>query len=1058
MKPRRVSATLAALSLVSVMLVSGPAADAQSPQQRGPGGQGGQGRGPGGSPGSPGGGPAPMQRQATEADVDTLLDDSLVSDPARIEAARQKAAEEPPAGADADALTRFYSVRGQAARLAGNQGQYLEDMRRAAEHARKAQNVDRVQVLVQLANAESQSGRAIAAVRATEEAIRENPASFRNRLITLNADLARYQLNVGNIPGADAAVAQIRQLRREMENNPRFGQNQGAQQVLAQGVGAIAAVLERKGQLAEAEAGYREARQMLIHLRDPARFQGRISALQGSLANNLRLQGRLAEAENEARALLVENQRSGGTATAATARALLNLGNVLAAQGRFTEAEGLARRAIAIFDRVGQTGALSPRQVLAGILAEQGKWAQAHQEFEALRGAFRSLPEQFANLTRRNPFPGVALLHIGKPAEALTYLKAFYDRTREELGDRHFVTAEARGFYAMAMAATGNAATAIAEYRAAAEILLTRSREASEVDDSGTVSAADQRARMIVDGYIDTLADAVASGGTARLGFDPVAESFRLADAVRGRSVVRALSASAARAAATEPALTDIARRAQDLEKQVSALNGLLANAISARAQDRDEDSIRTLRRHIDGLRDERGKLTAEIERKFPDYARMVSPAPATVADVQKTLRPGEAMLAVFSGQRRTYAWAVPKAGPATMAVAPLNRDGLAAAVAQLRKALDPNAQTLDDIPAFDVAEAHRLYAALLQPAEAGWREAKTLFVVPDGALGQLPLALLVTAPTTFAATDADGVPFSRYRSVPFLAKRVAVAQLPSVGSLAALRAVPVPRGERKAFVGFGDPWFNKEQAMEGARDLAAVQTPGLTTRGIPIRLRSAPKSNDYSAEYGQLPRLPDTADEVRSIAAALRADAGDVILGAKASPTTVKQMDLRNRRIVMFATHGLVPGDLSGLGQPALALSAPDVTGNPADGLLTVEDILALKLNADWVVLSACNTAAAQGAGAEAVSGLGRAFFYAGTRALLVSNWPVESSSARELTTDLFRRQAETAALPRAEAMRQAMLTLIDGPGLKGADGRALFSYAHPIFWAPFSLVGDGG
>lgn len=1054
MKPGRVLTSLTVSIAIALMLLS-TAADAQPQQPRGPGqgpGAGQQGRGPGGSDGS-----APMQRQATEADADTLLDDGLVTDPARIEAARQKAAEPPPAGADADTLTRFYAVRGQAARISGNQQQYLADLRLAAEQARKSQAVDKVQVLMQLAGAESQVGRAAAAVFAIQEAIRENPASFNNRLVTLNAELARYQLNAGNIPGADEAVARIRQLRREMENNPRFGQNQGAQRVLAEGVSAIASVLERKGQLREAEAGYREARQMFIQLRDPGRLQGRINTMQGNLANNLRLQGRLAEAENEVRALLVENQRSGGTANAPTARSLMTLANVLAAQGRFTEAEGLARRAISIFEQVGQMNNFGPRQTLAGILAEQGKWASAHQEFEALRRATRNRPEQFANLTRRNPFPGVALLHAGRPADALAYLKAFYEKNREELGERHFIAAEARGFYAMALAANGNADGAVAEFRAATEILLTRSREASDVDDSGAPSAADQRTRMIIDGYIDVLAG--VSGGATRLGVDPVAESFRLADAARGRSVVRALAASAARSAASDPALGDIARRMQDLEKQISALNGLLANAISARAQDRDESAIQGLRRHIDGLRDERGRLSAEIERKFPDYARLVSPDPATVADVQKTLRPGEAMLAVFSGQKRTYAWAVPKTGAASMAVASLNRDGLADAVAKLRKALDPNAQTLDDIPAFDVAEAHRLYTALLQPAEAGWRDAKTLFVVPDGALGQLPLALLVTAPTTLPASDPDGVPFSRYRNVPFLAKRVAVAQLPSVGSLAALRAVPAPRGERRAFVGFGDPWFNKEQAAEGARDLAAVQTASLTTRGIPIRLRSAPKSSDYSAEYGQLPRLPDTADEVRSIAGALRADAADVILGAKASPTTVKQMDLRNRRIVMFATHGLVPGDLSGLGQPALALSAPEVTGNPRDGLLTVEDILALKLNADWVVLSACNTAAAQGAGAEAVSGLGRAFFYAGTRALLVSNWPVESTSARELTTDLFRRQADAAGgLARAEAMRQAMLTLIDGPGLKGPDGKTLFSYAHPIFWAPFSLVGDGG
>lgn len=163
-------------------------------------------------------------------------------------------------------------------------------------------------------------------------------------------------------------------------------------------------------------------------------------------------------------------------------------------------------------------------------------------------------------------------------------------------------------------------------------------------------------------------------------------------------------------------------------------------------------------------------------------------------------------------------------------------------------------------------------------------------------------------------------------------------------------------------------------------------------------------------------------------------------------------------RKVIAFATHGLMPSDLNGLDQPALALSAPDVAGGIGDGLLTMDEILALKLNADWVVLSACNTAAGEGAGSEAVSGLGRAFFYAGARALLVSNWPVETVSARLLTTDLFKRQADHPDLTRADALRQTMLALMDSAGQRDASGKLQFSYAHPMFWAPFSLVGDGG
>jgi CHAT domain-containing protein len=122
------------------------------------------------------------------------------------------------------------------------------------------------------------------------------------------------------------------------------------------------------------------------------------------------------------------------------------------------------------------------------------------------------------------------------------------------------------------------------------------------------------------------------------------------------------------------------------------------------------------------------------------------------------------------------------------------------------------------------------------------------------------------------------------------------------------------------------------------------------------------------------------------------------------------------------------------------------------------MEEILTLKLDADWVVLSACNTGAGSGAGAEAASGLGRAFFYAGTRALLVTNWSVHSQSARELVTDLFKRQADDPKLTRGEALRQAMMALVDGPGYLGADGKTEFAYGHPLFWAPYSIIGDGG
>jgi len=384
----------------------------------------------------------------------------------------------------------------------------------------------------------------------------------------------------------------------------------------------------------------------------------------------------------------------------------------------------------------------------------------------------------------------------------------------------------------------------------------------------------------------------------------------------------------------------------------------------------------------------------------------------------------------------------------------------LNATVTKLREALEPQAAMISDIPAFDVKRASELYDQLLRPLESSWKPAKSLIVVTNGALGLLPLSLL---PTAAAEVKADDDPlFASYRNVPWLARTHAVTLVPSAAALQTLRKLPPGKATRQDLVAFGDPYFNKEQADAAAQPENPVQVAdaSIVTRGVPLKRRNSPQLDGVnSAQLGLLPRLPDTSEELKSIALALQADPTKVLnLGKEANEKKVKSMDLSGFKIVAFATHGLVPGELDGLTQPALALSAPALSESDGDGLLTMEEILSLKLDADWVVLSACNTAAGAGAGAEAASGLGRAFFYAGTRALLVTNWSVHSQSARELVTDLFKRQADDPKLTRGEALRRAMMALADGPGYLGTDGKTEFAYAHPLFWAPYSIIGDGG
>ena len=175
----------------------------------------------------------------------------------------------------------------------------------------------------------------------------------------------------------------------------------------------------------------------------------------------------------------------------------------------------------------------------------------------------------------------------------------------------------------------------------------------------------------------------------------------------------------------------------------------------------------------------------------------------------------------------------------------------------------------------------------------------------------------------------------------------------------------------------------------------------------------------------------------------------GNIYLQEAATERQVKSMDLTPYRVVVFSTHGLMSGDFKGLSEPALVLTPPESPSELDDGLLSASEVAGLKLNADWVILSACNTAGADGSpGADGFSGLTKAFFYAGSRTLLVSHWAVDSEATVALTTRMFA-EADM-GVGRAEALRRSMLALADHP----TD----FRLRHPAMWAPFVIVGEGG
>jgi CHAT domain-containing protein len=467
--------------------------------------------------------------------------------------------------------------------------------------------------------------------------------------------------------------------------------------------------------------------------------------------------------------------------------------------------------------------------------------------------------------------------------------------------------------------------------------------------------------------------------------------------------------------------------------------------------------TVENMRTRVEALAKARTVLLEEIRGRFPRYTDFINPEQATVDKVQGSLRANEALLVIYPAEKETYIWSVPQKGNIRLATSTLGRKDLARIVNRLCRSLAPNPTILGDIPEFDLRSAHELYNELLNPVEEGWGQAKDLLIVAPGPLGQIPFSVLPTSPVVLK--EGKGALFSSYREVPWLVRKVSITSYPAVSSFLALRSLPEGDPQRKPFVGFGDPVFSKEPIVSlGIPETSLASRGGsrIQVRGIRISgTGNLDNKNITSMNLEKLHRLPDTAEEVKEIATALGAKHNvDTFIGERATEKQVNTMDLSDRRVIAFASHALLPWDLDGLDQPAIALSSPTVTGGDEDGLLTMTEIMKLRLNADWVVLSACNTGAASGEGVEAVSGLGRAFFYAGTRAALVTMWPVETTSSHKLVAGIFISQKNDQSLSRAQALRKSMLDLIDkGNLIEEPTGNIVASYAHPFFWAPFVI-----
>lgn len=702
-------------------------------------------------------------------------------------------------------------------------------------------------------------------------------------------------------------------------------------------------------------------------------------------------------------------------------------------QGLFKESERNARSLITTWreNKLAEVSAqfISAKASLNRSLAAQQKWDELLAEFKEIDSLTAESP-LLAKLAQQLDIRWLAHYFAGDYAKASEVSQALMESSSKLFGPEHPTVALHKGFHAVAVSrldTQGDRSRVRAMFEASLETLTNpKSFESRVRNDFDRFLLG-----LIFDSYVEELLR----------GASPAEQDVRTAFSVlsldQASSVQTAIQSAAIRAGITDPKLAEIIRVDQDHAQELESLYRLLATQEEGvRLQD---SVIESLKSRILELNEKRQQSKREIEQRRPDFAQLMAPRKLQIEDIQKALGSDEAFLFIHPTADRLHTFGISQERFAYKSVALSSKDA-ADVVKRVRATLDVAGYGLR-APQFDAQASSSLYEALITPHLSVLGAKKQLAVSVSGPMAQIPLEVLLES--NWSGKD--------YAKAPWLAKRFAVSYSASPSAWIATKALAQTRPGELPLLAWGDPAYRTDQSKkpDGASGSATSTVRSVAiTRNATIRDLTAPVIDVVT--YENLPPLPETREEVLELAKVLEADpTKDLILGANATRQSVLDTsssgDLAKRSVVVFATHGLIAGDLPNLYQPALAMAS---TPNPKDSpLLTLDDVLSLKLNADWVVLSACNTAAADGRAEEALSGLARGFFYAGSRSLLVTHWSVESQSATLLTTETFKAYKADPSLTRALALNKAMLTVMQNP-----------SYQHPAFWAPYVLVGEGG
>ncbi len=911
--------------------------------------------------------------------------------------------------------------------------------------------------------------------------------------------LMRY---VADFEGAEKLLRHALDIRRKIAKP-------GHIDLVAQ-LNGLAGLLRARGKFGEAAPLYKEA--IAIHTKANGEWHASTGILLDNMAVMYLHMGEPETAEPYQKRALAIMEKTLGRNHRSTGITLANLAELYRKLGRRQASERLFRRALTVLNKT-----LPPNHPHIGVLLDNlaGLYREQRNDRKAYETYLKAIARLKAAHGPDHPEVGIALNNIGlvlgnlgrnKEAEA-RFIEAF-ELARKAHGNDSVIlatslanladiritigkldAAEADAQRAIALIKKtlgrqhrrlifpltrlgeiekrrGNIDRAFEHFKSAAQLyeIVRRRRDASGFGDNGAINS-------LIEAAYEASAPGAGGGDNPYL-----TAAFRFSQLKTLTSASEALNKLGARLGAGNAELRVLARERQDVEGAWTKADTALLAAVSAAPKRRNAKQEAGLRAQILVYAKRLRTLDDQLAKRFPQFAELSRPRPVTASDIQAFLATDEVLLQYLVTRRHIYSWAISKSGVEWRRI-DLTRRELRDTVHALRCGLDQAEWIGERKPArcfdligrfaegahlpFSTNHAYELYRKLIQPFEAIIAGRKLLIVGSD-ALSRLPAQILLTAPVS-------GDSIATLRNAPWLIRRHAITDLPSVSSFVILRRERTSVANRTTtdaqprlpYLAVANPLLlgaNGNNRVAFAIDNCPPASVKLASELLASAVGTL---NGYFrggrgdvARLRRLEPLPETAAEVCAVARDLGVPLDNVLLGKSATEATIRKIDqldngLERYRVIHFATHGLVSGEVRGIAEPALVLSPPDTATPNDDGILTASEVAELKLDAEWVILSACNTAAGTGYGADALSGLARSFFYAGARSLLVSHWPVRSDAAVALTTRAIAALKQDAAVGRSVAMQQAMLSVIVDRSIAGAS--------HPQVWAPFVVVGEG-